>query len=70
MSLENQELVAALQAQTAAINGLVQSNQQVIALLTDVVAALDGNREPEDAEQTEYLDGSQIDLPEGNDECL
>lgn len=40
MSLELQELVGALRDQALAINQLVKSNQQVIALLTDVVASL------------------------------
>jgi len=40
MQLEMQELIVAMREQTAAINALAQSNQQVIALLTDVVASM------------------------------
>lgn len=57
-------LIDALHAQTAAINGLAQSNQQVIALLTDVVAELHcsgGGDGDDDASVRLYLDGSPVD---------
>lgn len=58
MSLEVQELVAALREQTAAINALAQSNRQVIALLADVVAGM----VDEDVEMNTsfYLDGEPV----------
>lgn len=65
MSLENQELIAALQAQTAMIGQLVVSNQQVIALLTDVVAGM-VDEDGSDLLVPRYLDGS----PAGGGECL
>lgn len=57
MSLEMQELIKAMQAQTAAINRMVESNQQVVALLTEVVASMadDGDEQPLLAT---YLDGT------------
>lgn len=57
VSSEMRELIAAMQAQTKAINNLVESNQQVIALLTDVVSSMvdEGDGEPV---SLNYLDGS------------
>lgn len=59
MSSENQELIKALQLQTQAINVLVQSNQQVIALLSDVVGSLVEDEEV-DIGQPRFLDGSLV----------
>lgn len=58
MQLEMQELIAAIREQTAAINAMAKSNQQVIALLTDVVAAM----VDEDVEMNTsfYLDGEPV----------
>lgn len=58
MQSENQALIEALKAQTAMIGELVKSNQQVIALLTDVVASMvDEGIEHSSAF---YLDGSPV----------
>ncbi len=57
MSSEMQELIAAMQAQTKAINNLVESNQQVIALLTDVVGSMIDEGDGEPLSLT-YLDGT------------
>ena len=40
MSSEMQELTQAIQAQTSAINNLVQSNAEIIALMTECLAVL------------------------------
>lgn len=58
MQSENQALIEALKAQTVMIGELVKSNQQVIALLTDVVASM----VDEDIEHSAafYLDGSPV----------
>lgn len=60
MSSENQELIKALHLQTQAINALVQSNQQVIALLTDVVGALIDDEAVLEDNQPRFLDGSLV----------
>lgn len=57
MSSEMQELIAAMQAQTKAINNLVESNQQVIALLTDVVSSIVDESDGEPI-SLNYLDGT------------
>lgn len=58
VSLEIEALVQAIQAQTKAIGELVQTNQQVIALLTDVVSRLvDDGELPGDID----LDGNTAD---------
>ena len=56
MSSEMQELVKAIKNQTAAINKLAESNQQVISLLTEVVGSMieDGEELP----PLNYLDGT------------
>jgi hypothetical protein len=57
VSLELEQLVQAMQAQTAAISALVESNQQVIALLTDVVAYVaDDVESPGDVDAVGTLD--------------
>lgn len=56
MSSEVQELAQAIKAQTVAISALVESNQRVIALLTDVVGSM--IEEDEDLLPGSYLDGS------------
>ncbi len=56
MSSEIQELTKAIRAQTVAISALVESNQKIIALLTDVVGSM--IEEDEDRLPGSYLDGS------------
>lgn len=56
MSLEISDLIKAMQDQTKAINNLVESNRQVIALLTEVVS-YQVEDQPEGME-LKYLDGS------------
>lgn len=58
MQSEMQGLISAMRDQTTAINALVQSNQQVIALLTDVVASMID--ESIDVTGDRYLDGESI----------
>lgn len=72
MSSENQELISAMKAQTdqlakltQSIHAMTMSNQQVIALLTEVVAQ---NVEDGDGEPASFLDGRVIDR--GDFGCL
>lgn len=72
MSSENQELISALNVQTEQLAKLTQSihamtvsNQQVIALLAEVVAQ---NVEDGDGKPMSFLDGRAIDR--GDDGCL
>lgn len=65
MSSENQELISAMKAQTdqlakltQSIRAMTMSNQQVIALLTEVVSQ---NVEDGDGEPMSFLDGRAID---------
>lgn len=58
MSSANQELIKAMQAQTAMIGELVKSNQQVIALLTEVVASMID--EDIEVSSVRYLDEESI----------
>ena len=58
MSSEMQELVKAMQAQTAAINRMTESNQQVIALLTEVVAGMIDDDGGDVGLPLNYLDGT------------
>lgn len=58
-------LVAAINAQTKAMSELVQSNQQVIALLTEVVASLPEEEGDYHSSSHHYLDGSPVNgMPE------
>ena len=72
MSSENQELISAMKAQTdqlakltQSIHAMTVSNQQVIALLAEVVAQ---NVEDGDGKPMSFLDGRVIDR--GDDGCL
>lgn len=59
MSSDLQELFKLMKLQTEAINNLAASNQQVIALLTDVVAGMADDEIDVDEESAVYLDGSR-----------
>lgn len=56
MSLEISDLIKAMQDQTKAINNLVESNRQVIALLTEVVSYQ--VEDQSDGMELNFLDGS------------
>lgn len=58
MSPESKELIEALAAQTKAITTLVKSQQQVIALLTEVVASLTEDDQDNDREPATFMDGT------------
>jgi ABC-type uncharacterized transport system ATPase subunit len=61
MSSESKELIEALTAHTKAIQQLVKGNQQVIALLTEVVSSLTDDDDPmtcRGPEPATFMDGT------------
>lgn len=59
MSSDLQELFKLMKLQTEAINNLAASNQQVIALLTDVVSGMADEEIDVHEDSAVYLDGSR-----------
>lgn len=57
-SSSQNQLIAALQEQTQAINALAQSNRELVAVISDLLA--EGAEQDPDTEPTHYMDGSPM----------